>query len=80
MSFLFRLLTVVELVLWLKRFKEASNADVAQAGERDDDRVHDRDRPSRSSVLDDIQTKSFRHPSDNQSTQRGQDPHQEGNP
>jgi hypothetical protein len=58
MSFFFRLLTVVELILWLKRLKETDNADVAQAERRNDSRVPDSDRPTGSTVLDDIQTKS----------------------
>ena len=79
MSFFFRLLTVVELILWLKRFKETDNADVAQAGRRDSDRVCDCDRPTRSSVLDDIQAQGCGHPSCYQSASQKQNGNQEGN-
>lgn len=79
MSFFFRLLTVVELIFWLKRLKETDNADVAQTGRRDSNRVCDCDRPTRSPVLDDIQTQGCGHPSCYQSTQSRQDSHQERN-
>ena len=77
MSFLLRLLTVVEIILWLKRIKETDNGNVAQTRGRDTDPVHDCDGPARSSVLDDIQTKSRRHTSDFQSTECRQDTNQE---
>lgn len=79
MSFFFRLLTVVELIFWLKRLKETNDADVAQTGRQDSDRVCDCNRPTRSHVLDDVQAQSCRHPSCYQSTQSRQDPHQERN-
>lgn len=79
MSFFFRLLTVVELIHWLKRLKETGYADVAQTGKQDSDRVCNCDRPTRSHVLDDIQAKSCGHPSCYQSTQSRQDTHQERN-
>ena len=77
MSFFFRLLTVVELILWLKRLKETSNADVAQTEKRDSDRVCDCDRPTGSSVLDDIQAQGCGHPSCYQSAQHRQNRDQE---
>lgn len=78
MSFFFRLLTVVELILWLKRLKETDNANVAQTGRRDSNRVCNCDRPTGSPVLDDIQTQGCGHPSCYQSANRKQNTHQEG--
>ena len=66
MSFIFRLLTAVELFLWLKKLREASNGDVAQDKRGSDSGVHDHDRPTGSSVLDDTQSEAERHPHNHQ--------------
>lgn len=58
MSFFLRLLTVVELIIWIKKRKETRNANVARTEEQDADPIHDCHRPARSPVLDDTQTKS----------------------
>ena len=79
MSFFFRLLTLVELIIWLKRIKEINEGDVAQTRRRNADSVHDSDGPSRGYVLDDVQTESRRHTSDFQSTECRQDTNQERN-
>jgi hypothetical protein len=68
MSFLLRLLTVVELVIWIKKVKENRDANVARTEKQVVDPVHDCDRPARSPVLDDIQTQSSGCPPSNQST------------
>lgn len=77
MNFLLRLLTVVEIIIWLKRIKETNDGDVAQTRRRNANPVHDSDGPSRSYVLDDVQTESRRHTSDFQSTECRQDTNQE---
>ena len=79
MSFLLRLLTVVEIIIWLKRIKEINDGDVAQTQRRNANPIHDSDGPSRGSVLDDVQTESRRHTSDFQSTKCRQDTNQERN-
>ena len=79
MSFFFRLLTVIELVLWFKKYKETRNGNVAQTTGRDANRVHDCDRPAGSAVLDDLQTEGQRRASHNQDTENGANPHQERN-
>lgn len=56
MSFLLRLLTVVELVIWIKKVKETRNANVARTEKQNADPIHDCDRPAGSPVLDDTQT------------------------
>lgn len=59
MTLLLRLLTVVEIILFIRRLKEGEHrGDVAQEERRDDSRVPDSDRPTRNTVLDDAQTQS----------------------
>lgn len=59
MTLLLRLLTVVEIILFIRRLKEGDQrGDVAQEERRDDSRVCTSDGPTRSAVLDDVQTKS----------------------
>lgn len=79
MNFLLRLLTVVELVIWIKKVKENRNANVARTKEQVVDPIHDCDKPARSSVLDDIQTQSSGYPPNNQSTQGRKNAYQERN-
>ena len=79
MNFLLRLLTVVEIIIWLKRIKEINDGDVAQTQRRNANPIHDSDGPSRGSVLDDVQTESRRLTSDFQSTKCRQDTNQERN-
>lgn len=64
-NFLMRLLTVIELMLLIKRYKEGpSNEDVLQPRENADP-IHSQDRPARSNVLDNVPTKSNRHKNPN---------------
>lgn len=57
MTLLLRLLTVVEIILFIRRLKEGNQSgDVAQEEGRNNSRVPDSDRSTRSTVLDDVQT------------------------
>lgn len=65
LTFLMRLLTVVEIILLIKRYKEESNnEDVLQPRENVNP-IHSQDRSAGSDVLDNIPAKSNRHKNPN---------------
>lgn len=65
LTFLMRLLTVVEIILLIKRYKEEpNNEDVLQPRENVNP-IHSQDRSVESDVLDNIPAKSNRHKNPN---------------